>query len=73
MPIYPIIDMASMKPEDSGGGYKTEFVALKGEAGGVLPVFTSVDRCKAFVDDFLPKTIPPSPLRFRWTCSVWRR
>lgn len=64
MSIYPIIDMASMNLEDSGGGYKTEFVALKGEAGDVLPVFTSVDRCKAFVNDFFARDDPTQPSTF---------
>jgi hypothetical protein len=45
VPLHPRSDLASMEPKDAGGGYKTEFVALGGEARVVLPVFTSVNRC----------------------------
>ncbi len=78
MPIYPIIDMASMVPEDSGEGYKTEFVALEIEAGTVLPVFTSANRCKAFVDDYFardditrPSTFPMDVFRLAETIEPW--
>ena len=62
MSFYPIIDLASTEPEDFGGGYKTEFVTLESEDEAVLPMFTSVKRCKAFVDDYFARddSIRPS-------------
>ena len=70
MPYYPIVDLASMQPEDSGGGYKTKFIILGGENGFILPVFSSVNRFWAFADDYLtdddsiePSTFPIDPFR----------
>jgi hypothetical protein len=70
MPYYPIVDLASMEPEDSGGGYKTNLLTLGGEAGTILPVFTSINRFWAFVDVYLagddslePSTFPIDPFR----------
>lgn len=70
MPYYPIVDLASMEPEDSGGGYKTKFITLRGEAGAILPVFSSLNRFWAFADDYLtgddsiePSTFPIDPFR----------
>jgi hypothetical protein len=81
VPLFPIIDWASVEPEDSGRGYKTEFVALEGEAGDILPVFTSANRCKAFVDDYFacdditqPSTFPMDVFRLAEMMSHgWRR
>jgi len=59
-----------MEPEDSGGGYKAKFMTLGGEAGAIVPVFTSVNRFWAFADDYLtsddsiqPSTFPIDPFR----------
>jgi hypothetical protein len=78
VPLFPIIDMASMKPESSGGGYKTEFVGLEGEAGGVLPGFTSANRCKCFVDGYFardgitqPSTFPMDVFRLAAMIEPW--
>ena len=70
MRYYPIVDLASMEPEDSGGGYKTKFTTLGGEVGAILPVFIAVNRFWAFAEDYLtgddsiqPCTFPIDPFR----------
>jgi hypothetical protein len=70
MPYYPIGDLASTAPKDSGGGYETDLLTLGGEDGFILPVFTSMNRFWAFVDVYLagddsiqPSTFPMDPFR----------
>jgi hypothetical protein len=70
MPYYPIGDLASTAPKDSGGGYETDLLTLGGEDGSILPVFTSMNRFWAFVDVYLagddsvqPSTFPMDPFR----------
>jgi hypothetical protein len=65
---YPIGDLASMGPKDSGGGYETNLLTLGGEDEAFLPVFPSINRFWAFVhvylagDDSLePSTFPMDP------------
>lgn len=68
MPYYPIGDLASTAPKDSGGGYEADLLTLGGEDGFILPVFTEVNRFWAFVDVYLagddsirPSTFPMDP------------
>jgi len=78
MPYYPLIDLASMEPEDSGGGYKTNLLTLGGEDGFILPVFSSMNRFWAFADDYLtgdesiePSTFPIDPFRLAEMIEPW--
>jgi hypothetical protein len=78
VPLFPIIDLASMEPEDAGGGYKTEFMTLGGEDESILPVFTSMNRFWAFADDYLTgddsiesSTFPIDPFRLAEIIEPW--
>jgi hypothetical protein len=68
VPLYPIGNLISTSPKDSGGGYETDLLTLGGEDGFILPVFTSINRFWAFVDVYLagddsiqPSTFPMDP------------
>jgi hypothetical protein len=70
VPYYPIIDWATMGPQNPGGGSVAEFVTLRGEDPLVFPVFTSMARFWAFADKYFaeddpvwPSTFPMTPFR----------
>lgn len=70
MPYYPIINRASIEPQDSEGGGTAEMMTLGSEDEVILPVFTSLDRFWAFVDKYYagddsvqPSTLPLTPFR----------
>jgi hypothetical protein len=74
MPFYPIGNLASTAPKDSGRGYDTDLLMLGSEEGFILPVFTSVNRFWAFVDEYLAgdDSIQPStfPMDWFWLAEV---
>jgi hypothetical protein len=70
VPYYPIINLASIEPQDSEGGAKAQLLYLRSEDEFILPVFTSLDRFWAFVDKYYaeddsvqPSTFPVTPFR----------
>jgi SseB protein N-terminal domain len=70
VPYYPIVNLASIEPQDSDGGAKAQLLTLRSEDGVIFPVFTSLDRFWAFVDKYYagddsaqPSTFPLTPFR----------
>ncbi len=70
MPYFPIVDLASIGPQNPIGGVKAEILTLGGEDEAILPVFTSVGLFWAFVDEYFaeddllrPSTFPMDPFR----------
>ena len=70
MPYYPIINLASIEPQATEGGAEAEVLVLGREDKVFLPVFTSLDRFWAFVDEHYagddsvrPSSIPMDPFR----------
>jgi hypothetical protein len=70
VPYYPIIDLASRRPQASNEGVVAEMLTLGDEDEDVLPVLTSLARFWAFVDEYFaaddllqPSTFPMDPFR----------
>jgi hypothetical protein len=72
VPYYTVIDLQSMEPREprGNGGARAEVLMLRGEDGDVFPVFTSLARFWAFVDEYFvgddlvePSTFPMDPFR----------
>jgi hypothetical protein len=72
VPYYMPIDLQSMEPQESRGDgkAKAEVLTLRGEDEALLPVFSSLPRFWAFVDEYFaqddlvqPSTFPMDPFR----------
>lgn len=67
MPYYLPVNLRSMEPRESKGSGKAtgELIMLGGEGEAVLPVFTSLARFWAFVDEYFAgdDSVRPSPFR----------